>query len=455
MILFSVLAYLVTLGVLVSVHEYGHFWVARKLGVKVLRFSLGFGKPLYTRHFGADHIEFTVGSIPLGGYVKMLDEREGPVATHEQHRAFNRQSLGVRTAVVAAGPLANFAFAIVAFWLMFMYGVSGVAPILGEVTAGSPAERAGLAVGDRLVQVDGLSTPTWEAALHALVDRVIDGGTISISAQSPLADPRELTLDLSSLSIDDVGRGALLDRLGFAPEQVHIPPILGEVLPNGAAAAAGLQTGDEVLRVDDVAIADFNTLVKTIQGAPNQALALSIRRGESELTVTVTPALVEEGGQRIGRIGASYAPTAVVDERLLDVERYGPFAALQRAFEKTASITSMTLRVMGRMVVGEASVKNLSGPISIAEFAGRSALYGLAPFIGFLAAVSISLGVLNLLPIPPLDGGHLLNYLVEFVLGKPLSEASQLRLLQLGLGLLMALTVIALSNDIARTGFNG
>lgn len=455
MLLLSLLAYIVTLGVLVTVHEYGHFWVARRLGVKVLRFSLGFGRPLYVRRFGADATEFTLCVLPLGGYVKMLDEREGPVAVEERHRAFNQQSLGVRTAVVVAGPLANFIFAIAAYWVMFVHGVAGVAPIVGEVLEKTPAASAGLGIGDRIEAVDEVSTPTWESVLQVLVARVLDGPEVTLQLRGADGALRSATLALNELSIDHVGRGELLTRLGALPERVDMPAVIGVVQPDSAALEGGLEPGDRVLQVGLEKIDDFPDLVDVVRSHPGDVLEFTVLRGALEYRLSITPRVAIEGDERIGRIGAGHDPATVTDHRTMAIERYDPATALIRAVDKTASIAFMTLRVMGKMLVGQASVDNLSGPIAIAEFAGRSALFGITTFLAFLAGVSISLGVLNLLPVPPLDGGHLLNYLVEFVQRKPLSDIAQLRLLQVGLSLLMALTVIALSNDIARVTLHG
>jgi len=455
MILLSILAYLVTLGVLVTVHEYGHFWVARRLGVKVLRFSVGFGRPLYTRHFGADEIEFTVGALPLGGYVRMLDEREGPVPAAELHRAFNRQSLGTRTAIVVAGPMANFLFAVLAYWVMFVNGVAGVAPIIGEVRPDTPAARAHLVPGDRILAIDGERVPTWESAIQRLVERVLDGEAVSVELRAPSGHERTVTLDLGALHVDHIGRGELLQRFGALPQTVRVEPIIGQVLPDSPAELAGLLPGDRVLSVDGQDVTDFSELVERVQAQPGEPLLFLVDRAGTRLELSIRPQSVPQGERYVGRIGAGHDPAAVLDEREAAVERYDVLTALVHGVDKTLTIAGMTVGVLGRMLVGQASVENLSGPIAIAEYAGRSALFGVTAFVSFLAAVSISLGVLNLLPVPPLDGGHLLNYLVEFVMRKPLSEAAQMRLLQMGLMLLMVLTAIALTNDLARATLNG
>jgi regulator of sigma E protease len=455
MVLLSILAYIVTLGVLVTVHEYGHFWVARRLGVKVLRFSIGFGRPLYSRTFGRDATEFTLCAVPLGGYVRMLDEREGPVAAPELHRAFNRQSLGTRTAIVVAGPLANFLFAVLAYWVMFVHGVAGVAPIIGEVRPETPAALARLVPGDRILAIDGEPVPTWEAAIQRLIERVLAADAVRLELRGPSGHERTVTLDLGALHVDHVGRGELLQRLGALPQTVRIEPVIGQVLPDGPAAAAGLAPGDRVLALDGVPVTDFAELVQQVQARPGTPILFTVDRAGTRLELSIRPESRPQGDRHVGRIGAGHDPAAVIDPREPAVERYDPLTALVRGVDKTVTIAGMTVGVLGRMLVGQASVENLSGPIAIAEYAGRSALFGVTAFVSFLAAVSISLGVLNLLPVPPLDGGHLLNYLVEFVQRKPLSEAAQMRLLQMGLMLLMILTAIALTNDLARATLNG
>ncbi|HAZ60068.1 MAG TPA: RIP metalloprotease RseP [Gammaproteobacteria bacterium] len=455
MVLLSILAYIVTLGVLVTVHEYGHFWVARRLGVKVLRFSIGFGRPLYSRTFGADATEFSICALPLGGYVRMLDEREGPVEPGEVHRAFNRQSLATRTAVVAAGPLANFLFAVIAYWAMFVHGVAGIAPIIGEVRPDTPAAQARLLPGDRILSVEGDAVPTWEAAIQRLVGRVLEAESVHLEIRSANGHERAVTLDLGALHVDDVGRGELLQRLGTLPQSVRIEPVIGRIVAGSPAERAGLAPADRVLYADGEKVTDFADLVRRVQERPGEPVVFIVDRAGTQLELSVRPDSVPQGERYIGRIGAGHDPAAVIDEREAAVERYDVLTALLRGVDKTVTIAGMTVGVMGRMLVGQASVENLSGPIAIAEYAGRSALFGVTAFVSFLAAVSISLGVLNLLPVPPLDGGHLLNYLVEFVQRKPLSEAAQMRLLQMGLMLLMILTAIALTNDLTRATLNG
>ncbi len=452
--LHSLLFFLLALGLLITIHEFGHFWVARRSGVKILRFSVGFGRPLYKRLFGPDRTEFVIAALPLGGYVKMLDEREGPVPEAELGRAFNRQPVLVRIAVVLAGPLANLLFAVVAYWLMFVIGVAGLKPVVGEVTPGSPAAVAGLEPGVEIIEVEGRRTPTWEAVVDACLDAVLDGGSVELAYRRGEGVEKETLLDLSGLDLDSLNRGRFFEVLGFDRYRPKYPPVIGEVVPGGVAEESGLRPGDRVVSVDGEPVDDWSQLVGIIRSSPGKALQVEVERGGELLSLILTPRPVESGdGKMIGRIGAIAAPDEEAEEeakRLFVTERYGPLEAVPRAFGKSWKMTRLTLQVLGRMVIGEASLENLSGPISIARYAGQSASFGLVPFLSFLAIVSLSLGVLNLLPIPVLDGGHLLYYLIELVAGRPLPESAQEFGQQIGLLILLLLMGIALYNDILR-----
>ena len=447
----TLLSFVVALGVLVTIHEFGHYWVARRAGVRILRFSLGFGRPLWRRRFGPDATEFVVAAIPLGGYVKMLDEREGPVAPAELHRAFNTQPLSRRAAIVAAGPVANFLLALLVYWLMFMAGVTGARPYVGAVTPDGVAARSGLLPGDEIVAVDGRDTAIWDNVMSTAIAAILDEQSVRLDVRGEQGDTRSVTLDLGKLSVDDLSRGEFFSKLGFAPRRPKVPPVIGKLVPGEAAEQAGLVTGDRIVRLQGEAIDDWLTWVERIRASAGRRLDLTVVREGAELTLSMVPRASEVDGHLVGRIGAEVAPFETAPEEIATAEeRYGPGVAALRAFERTADVTVTTLKFMRKMVIGEASVENLSGPISIAQFAGESAKLGLSRFLEFLGLVSVSLAVLNLLPIPLLDGGHLMYYLIEFMIRKPVPEAIQLYGQHIGLMFLLGLMGLAIYNDIMR-----
>ena len=452
-ILFSIGAFVVALGLLVVVHEFGHYWVARKLGVKVLRFSVGFGKPIWTRVAGPEKIEYTLSAIPLGGYVKMLDEREGEVPEEELPRAFNRQPVVKRFAIVAAGPAFNFLFAIVAYAVIFMAGVNGVKPVVGEVLPGSIAAEAGLRPGDEIVRVDGVETPSWERARMALMQEAVDQPMIRLEVQGEDRMLRELTLDTAQLDFLQDEKTDILEQIGMLPWRPRIPPSIAEVLPDGAAAEAGLKKGDRILAANGQPVTDVRSWVEFVRAHPGEPIRLTVERDGKPLELTVTPRVkTDDTGNSYGFIGVQNVVEIPEDIRrkMLVTERYGPLQALAQGVEKTWDMSVLTLKVLGKLIVGEASIKNLSGPITIAKYAGISAQIGIEPFFAFLAVISISLGVLNLLPIPMLDGGHLFYYLIEIVKGSPVSEQVEELGQRIGLALLLMLMSVAFYNDILR-----
>ncbi|MCW9058057.1 MAG: RIP metalloprotease RseP [Gammaproteobacteria bacterium] len=444
----SLLWFLVAIGVLVTIHEFGHFWVARRLGVKVLRFSIGFGRPLWTRRFGRDDTEFVIAAVPLGGYVKMLDEREAPVPPRDLERAFNRKPVGTRMAVVVAGPLFNFLFAIVAYWLMFVTGVPGIKPVVGAIEPASYAANAGFHEGDEILAIDDRPVASWDMALVELLEAALDRRESEVDVDSPERGRRLLVLDLRDAP-EILDKGGVLQNLGLSPWVVQLAPVIERTLEGGAAAAAGLQPGDRILSADGQTIEHWSEWVSYVRERPGQAIALRVERGDTELAMRLVPEAVEEEGATFGRIGA-YVQVPEGGHPLRTLVRHGPLESIPQALDKTWSMTTLTLRTLWAMLTGRASVENISGPISIAQYAGISATIGMAYFLGFLAVVSISLGILNLLPIPILDGGHLMYYCIELFKGSPVSEATQALGQQVGIFLLLALMVLAFYNDLVR-----
>ncbi len=442
----SIFYFIVVLAILITVHEFGHFWVARKLGVKVLRFSIGFGKPLYS--WRRDGVEYVIAAIPLGGYVKMLDERDdGEVASSERHKAFNRQPLGSRFAIVFAGPLFNFIFAVLLYWLVFILGVPGIKPIVGEVGPASAAQLSGFQSGDEIIAVDSEQTATWETVMVALLGHSMDAGTVAIQVSD--MDHRSMVrlLDMSTVSIDKLSEDSVLAQLGLIPYRPAVPAILGIIEKGGAAELAGFLPGDKILNANSQPVGDWSAWVTLVRAHPDQDIIVELERDGVVLTKNIRPKAVEDG---IGRIGAG---VQIPEGLFSDLERivsYNPLEALWKATIKTWDMTALTFRMLGKMVVGEVSLDNISGPVTIAQYAGYSANVGLISFLMFLALISISLAVLNLLPIPILDGGHLFFYVIEFFKGAPLSDGAQLLGQKLGMVLLISLMFLAFYNDIER-----
>jgi len=447
--LHTVVAFVIALGVLIIVHEYGHYLVARLCGVKVLRFSVGFGRPLAIWRRGPDATEWVVASIPFGGYVKMLDEREGPVDPGEVHRAFNRQGVLRRILIVAAGPAFNFVFAIAVYAALFMVGVPEARPVLGAPPAATLAREAGVEAGDLVRAVDGRPIMTWQDLRWRVLQGALQHERLELEVVDLHDEISALTLDLSALPGGEI-ESDVLDRIGLRLYRPTLAPVLGEVIADSAAERAGLRPGDRVLRIDDLPIGSWDELVREVRRRPGEAARMTLERGGERLTISVTPEAVVANGARIGRIGAAPQIPAAHAERIFVQVRYGPLESVARGAAKTWEISVFSLRMLGKMLIGEVSWKNLSGPVSIADFAGQSAQLGWIPYLTFLALISISLGVLNLLPIPPLDGGHLMFYGVEVLKGSPASERAIDFGQRVGIALLLMLMAFAFYNDLTR-----
>jgi regulator of sigma E protease len=451
-VIWYALWFIVAVSLLVTVHEFGHYWVARRLGFKVLRFSVGFGKPLLSRVAGADRTEYVVAAIPLGGYVKLLDEREGPVAPEDLARSFTRKPPWQRIAVLLAGPAFNILFAILVLWGMFWTsGVNEAKPIVGDLIQGSVAARAGLRSGDEIKAINGAPVSGQKDVVFGLLEAMSSQGNAALSVRG-----KEGATRLATLSVPDSAQrvrltepSELFKGLGFEFWYPPVPAVLGTVVAEGPAARAGLKAGDRIVAIQGVPVNDFRDIVARIGAQPGKNVDITYRRGGVERTVRVQVANEDAGGKRVGRIRVMQPAVTFPDSFVVHTD-FTPAAAFARATQEAWSMTVLQARLFGRMLTGHVSMKNLSGPLSIAEFAGDSAEAGVASFMGFLVLISLSLGFLNLLPIPILDGGQIVFQLVEWLKGSPLSERAQAFGQQVGIALLILLMGVALFNDIAR-----
>lgn len=445
----TLFAFLLTLGLLITIHEYGHYLVARLCGVKVLQFSIGFGRALVKRKFGRDGTEFILAVFPLGGYVRMLDEREAPVAEQELARAFNRQPVWKRMAIVAAGPLANLLLAVALYWVLFMGGVTGLKPVLGDVAEGSAAARASMKAGELVRKIDDVPVASWQDVRWLILQQSMKSSRVEIEAANGNNETHLHQLDLSDLAHDDPERD-ILEQLGLSPYQPAMPARVGEIIDGGAAQRDGLQVGDTIISVNGMPITGWEAFVGVVRENPGKVLPVKVAREGREVTLQLKPDSAKEGGKQIGRIGAAYRMEQHELDRLLVEIRYAPLPALSHAIGKTWDTSVFSLKMLGNMLTGAISWKGVSGPVTIASYAGQSAQIGWKAFLTFLALVSISLGVLNLLPIPVLDGGHLMYYMVEILKGSPVSERAMEVGQKIGLALLGLLMACALYNDINR-----
>jgi regulator of sigma E protease len=448
-LLIKIIAFIFALGILITFHELGHYLVARWCNVKVLRFSLGFGKVLMSKRVGSDQTEWSLSAFPLGGYVKMLDEGEGDVPADQVARAFNRQSVWKRFAIVIAGPVANFLLAIFFYWILFVVGAPGVKPVIAEPAKNTAAYQAGLRSGERILSVNGNQTQTWQDVRLALLSEAVASRKAQLELQDAKGDLYLRSLDLDSLTPADL-EADFVAKSGLALAPPQIKPVIAEAIAGGAAQNAGLQAGDEIIEVEGQKISIWENLVTQVVANPGRELHLLVKRGAQTMNVSVTPKAEKIGEQTIGRIGARpKVEQAEIDKMMIEV-RYGPLASIGKAMEKTWEMSIFSLKMMGKMITGNLSLRNISGPLTIADYAGQSAKAGSLPFITFLALISISLGVLNLLPIPLLDGGHLLYYVAEIIKGSPVSERVMQIGQPIGMFLLGGLMVIAFYNDIFR-----
>ncbi len=467
----TILALIVTISILVTVHEYGHYWVARLCNVHVLRFSVGFGTPIFIKrgkapepsavqppgesapiHTRANEplqgTEFAIAAIPLGGYVKMLDEREGFVPDDQLHLTFNRKTIWQRIAIVAAGPIANFLLAVLVYWVMFASGVTAIVPLLGNIGPDSDAATAGLRQGQEILAVDGTETPTWQDVNMRLFDRLGETGELVITARDSADDDmtHDYRIHLSDW-LSDQNMPNPARALGLVLQSAHVPAVVGGLSEDGRARAAGIEVGDQIIVADGQLVDGWGALVKIIQAAPEETITLTVIREGREVIIDVTPAAVDREGGQAGFVGAWVQQASLPDDMLREV-RYPIYSAWIPAVRKTWDITAFTLGSIGKLLVGAISPGNLNGPITIARVANASAENGFESFISFIALLSISLGVINLLPIPMLDGGHLLYYLIELIAGRPVPEKVQMWGLQVGIFLLVGIMLLAFYNDI-------
>ncbi|UZX69096.1 sigma E protease regulator RseP [Yersinia ruckeri] len=447
-ILWNLAAFIVALGILITVHEFGHFWVARRCGVRVERFSIGFGKALWHRT-DRQGTEYVIALIPLGGYVKMLDERVDAVAPELRHQAFNNKTILQRAAIISAGPIANFLFAIFAYWLVFIIGVPSFRPVVGDISPQSIAAQANISPGMELKSIDGIETPDWSAVRLALVGKL--GDTQVQVGVAPFGTDRvvQKTLDLYQWSFEPDKQDPVV-ALGIIPRGPQIESILQEVQPESAAKKAGLQAGDRIVKVDGQLLNGWQAFATRVRENPGKPLIVDIERGGSPLSLTLIPDTKSVGKDRTEGFAGVVPKVIPLPDEYKTIRQYGPFTALYQAGDKTWQLMRLTVNMLGKLITGDVKLNNLSGPISIAQGAGVSAEFGLVYYLMFLALISVNLGIINLFPLPVLDGGHLLFLAIEKLKGGPVSERVQDFSYRIGSILLMLLMGLALFNDFSR-----
>lgn len=447
-LLHTLVFFILALGVLIAFHEFGHFWVARRLGVKVTRFSIGFGKPLWRYQKNPDATEYVVAAIPLGGYVKMVGEGDDDVNPEDLPFAFNRQALWVRIAIVLAGPVFNLLLAVLFFWIVLVVGETGFKPILGKIETNTLAAQSKFNEGDQILSVNGIETPTWSKAMTTLLTEIIEHESVPVVVETHNGLKQTKTLIVPEHVAMDPG--VLQERLGFVPWHPKFPAVIDSVLENSPAQAAGLLAGDLIVSTDDIRVENWSQWVTLVQQRPGQTIHVVLERDGVEIDIDIRLKSVDANGKQVGRVGASgRIPQELVDHLTLEY-RLDLWPALHESFLKVGEFSILTVKIMGRMLIGKASIENLSGPISIAKYAGQSASMGVVHFLKFLAFISISLGVLNLMPVPMLDGGHLLFFIIEGIKGSPVSDHVQAIGQQVGIVLLLSLMGLAFFLDIER-----
>jgi len=448
----TIVAFIITIGILVTVHEYGHFQVAKWCGVKVIKFSVGFGKPIWSKKIGKDQTEFVLAAIPLGGYVKMLGEElvaADAESSEDMSRALNRQSVQKRMAIVLAGPAANLLLAIALYSILFMSGTVGLKPIVGQPVSGTAAAMSGIKAGVTITKVDSQPVTTWQDVRWYLLNTSLENSKVTLEVINQANEMSLHELNISGVNQDNVDND-ILEKLGLTVFQPSVPARIGEIVAGSPAEQSGLKVGDLVLAINQQVVADWESFVAIIKNKPNQSVVLKVLRADKEINLNVTPDLINEKGNSYGRIGAGFKIEQAQLEPFLVTKNYGLFDAIVKSIEKTWETAIFSLKMLVNMIMGNVSWKGMSGPVTIASYAGQSANVGIKAFIGFLALVSISIGVLNLLPIPILDGGHFMYYMVEFFTGKPASAFAVNLGQKIGFIILIFTMLLALYNDLNR-----